>query len=91
MKLVWRHRAELQLISQLKFLKDVNPHAAKRMRARVKRRLASLKHAPLTGRPSRQEGVRELVISGTPYIAVYEIADGVITILQFFHGSEDRG
>jgi toxin ParE1/3/4 len=72
MKLFWRRRAEQQLRAQLQFLEDVNPRAAKRMRMRIRERLTRLKRAPLTGRPSRAEGVRELIIAGTPYVAVYE-------------------
>ncbi len=90
MKLVWRHGAELQLRAQLNFLKDVSPQGAKRMRARIKQRLARLKHAPFSGRPSRRTGIRELIISGTPYVAVYEVGHDAITVLQFFHGSEER-
>lgn len=60
------------------------------MRARIKQRLSRLKGAPLTGRPSMEEGVHELVIAGTPYVAVYTVSAGVITILLFFHVSQDR-
>lgn len=90
MKLLWRHRAELQLRAQFQYLQGVSPQAAKRMRLRIKQRLARLKRAPLTGRPSRAEGVRELVIAGTPYVAIYEVSAGIITVLQFFHVSQDR-
>lgn len=90
MKLIWRHGAALQLQSQLRYLKNENLFAAKRMRARIKQRLTRLKRAPQTGRPSRLPGVRELVIAGTPYVAVYELTADAIIILQFFHGSEDR-
>jgi plasmid stabilization system protein ParE len=89
-KLVWRQSAEEQLRSQLTYLKGVNPHAAKRMRARIKQRLGRLKQAPYTGRPSRRAGIRELAITGTPYVAVYEVVVTTITILQFFHASQDR-
>ena len=90
MKLVWRRGAEEQLRSQLKYLRSLNPHAAKRMRARIKQRLARLTHAPFTGRPSRRADVRELVITGTPYVAVYEVTGDTIAILQFFHGAQNR-
>ena len=60
------------------------------MPARIMQRLARLKHAPLTGRPSLDDGVRELIIAGTPYVAVYEVNADAITILQFFHTSQDR-
>jgi toxin ParE1/3/4 len=90
MKVVWRHRAELQLRAQLAYLKRVNLHAARRMAARIKQRVGRLKQFPRSGRPSGEPGVRELVISGTPYVAVYLIDDGAITILRFFHMSQDR-
>jgi toxin ParE1/3/4 len=89
-KLVWRHRAELQLRSQLEYLKGVSPLAESRMRARIEQRIARLKRAPMTGRPSRAEGVRELVIAGTPYVAVYQVANDTVTVLQFLHTSQDR-
>jgi plasmid stabilization system protein ParE len=88
--LVWRVRAEQQLRSQLAFLRKKNPHAAKRMRTRIKLRITRLRSAPFTGRPSRRHGIRELVIVGTPYIAVYQVSDDTITILEFFHASEER-
>jgi toxin ParE1/3/4 len=90
MKLFWRRRAEQQLRAQLQFLEDVNPRAAKRMRMRIRERLTRLKRAPLTGRPSRAEGVRELIIAGTPYVAVYEVGADAITIISFFHASQNR-
>jgi toxin ParE1/3/4 len=40
--------------------------------------------------PSRAEGVRELVIAGTPYVAVYQVANDTVTVLQFLHTSQDR-
>lgn len=90
MKLVWRHSAELQLRAQLQFIKAANPQAELRVRRRIQQRLMRLRRAPLTGRPTPAENVRELVIVRTPYVAVYLVKDGVITILQFFHMSQDR-
>jgi len=90
MKLLWRRRAEEQLRAQLQYLRAVNRHAARRMRNRIKQRLTRLTRAPFTGRPSERADVRELVIAGTPYVAVYQVADDAITILQFFHTSQDR-
>jgi toxin ParE1/3/4 len=59
------------------------------MRARIEQRIARLKRAPMIG-PSRAEGVRELVIAGTPYVAVYQVANDTVTVLQFLHTSQDR-
>lgn len=91
MKVVWRQRAEQQLRAQLDYLKGVSPQAEKRMRQRIKQRLGRLRYAPLTGRPSHLPSVRELLIAGTPYVAIYQVSDkDTITILLFFYCSEDR-
>ncbi len=90
MRLVWRHSAELQLRSQLAFIRNVSPRAAMRMRNRIKERLARLSHAPRSGHLTDIPGIRELIISQTPYVVVYELSADTITILQFFHSSQDR-
>ena len=41
-------------------------------------------------RPSRRAGVREVVITGTPYIAVYRVLDDEVTVLRFFHVRQRR-
>lgn len=69
MKIVWRLRAERELARQLAYLAVVNAYASERMRDRIDERMASLIQFPNSDRPSRREGVRELVISGTPYVA----------------------
>jgi toxin ParE1/3/4 len=43
---------------------------------------------PQSGRSGRVDGTRELVISGTPYIASYRIEDDRIRILRILHGAQ---
>jgi len=47
-----------------------------------------LRH-PGLGRPGRQLGTRELVISGTPFIVVYriDVKGAKVDILNFLHAS----
>lgn len=90
MKIVWRTRAEQELARQLAYLAVVNPHASERMRDRVEERVAALVQFPNSGRPSRRDGVRELVISGTRYIAVYRVRGDHVEIIRFFHASQNR-
>lgn len=90
MKLVWRSRAERELARQLAHLAAENPYASDRMRDRVEERVAALIQFPNAGRPSRRDGVRELVISGTPYIAVYRVRGDQVEIIRFFHTSQNR-
>ena len=40
------------------------------------------------GRAGRVKGTRELVISKTPYIAVYRIIAEAIVVLRILHGAQ---
>jgi plasmid stabilization system protein ParE len=42
---------------------------------------------PASGRPGRLRGTRELVVTGTPYIAAYRVVDDMVTILRVLHGA----
>lgn len=51
---------------------------------------AGLQHLgdhPRAGRVGRIEGTREWVLTGTPYIAVYEILADAIGVLNVLHGA----
>lgn len=43
---------------------------------------------PTAGRPGRVRGTRELVISNTPFIAAYVIANDRVVILAIYHGAQ---
>lgn len=43
---------------------------------------------PMSGRPGRVPGIRELVISNTPFIAAYAIENDRIVILAVYHGAQ---
>lgn len=90
MKIIWRAAAERALDRQIARLRAQNPYAADRIADRVEQRVRALVEFPFTGRPSSREGVRELVISETPFIAVYRVDGDVITILRFFHAAQNR-
>lgn len=46
---------------------------------------------PDRGRPTGIEGVRELIVPGTPYLLVYRVKQEVVEILRVWHGAQDRG
>lgn len=54
---------------------------------RIVERVSGLAFYPLIGRPGRVEGTRELVISDTPYIAIYRVKDRV-EVLRIRHGAQ---
>lgn len=58
----------------------------------VDQRIAStaqrLRDFPESGRPGRIAGTRELVVTGTTYIAAYQIVGETIRILRVLHGAQ---
>lgn len=40
------------------------------------------------GKPGRLDETRELVITGTPFLIVYRVADGLVEILRVVHGAQ---
>lgn len=53
----------------------------------IRKQTGVLAIPPELGRPTRVLGARELVISGTPYIAAYRFAGDVVTELRLLHGA----
>ena len=78
-------------------LDDISTHHAaidRKASARLIRRIVDLietllSRHPAMGRPGRLHGTRELVVSGTRYIAIYRVDRGCIEILRIYHTSQD--
>jgi toxin ParE1/3/4 len=49
----------------------------------------SLDFQPSRGRVGRIPGTRELVVSGLPYIVVYQVTKIAIEILHIYHGAQN--
>jgi toxin ParE1/3/4 len=43
---------------------------------------------PLSGRPGRKKGTRELVFPSLPYVLIYKISGDVIHIVRILHGAQ---
>jgi addiction module RelE/StbE family toxin len=74
MRIVWTILAadDLQQISD--FLYQQNLSKAPELVRRIYDSVSTLKKFPYAGRSGKKSGTRELIISGLPYLAVYEIA-----------------
>jgi toxin ParE1/3/4 len=62
---------------------------ANRMCRRIYDAVQALRRQPSLGRSGRVAGTRELVVTGTPWTAVYRINSDVIQLLRILHGAQD--
>lgn len=85
MRLEWTLPAFEDIQEAGRYIALDDPRAAKRMAERVREAVEYLVDQPNIGRPGRVQGTRELVISGTPFIAVYWVRGDVVQILRLLH------
>lgn len=88
MKLVWLPLAINQRYAQLDYIALDDPSAAISQDEEIEQQTNLLTTQPKMGRVGRVRGTRELVISRTPFIAVYRIEGQRIEILRFLHGAQ---
>jgi plasmid stabilization system protein ParE len=84
-KLLWLRAAETGLLKQLDDVSRHHPQAAAGLTWAIEKSLLALTDFPEHG---RVKGKRELVIPGTPYIAVDRIKSENIEIVRFRHGAQ---
>jgi len=75
-----------ELGDHLRYVYERNPDAARNQQRLIEAAIDQLETLPHIGRPGRVPGTRELVISGTPYIAVYEVTPREVRVLHVHHG-----
>jgi toxin ParE1/3/4 len=85
LRIVWLRTAERNLEEQLECIGERNARAASTLADKIAASVARLADHPLTGRPGRVVGTRELVVPGTPYIAVYAVRVDYVRIHRVLH------
>lgn len=90
MKIEWLPRAEKNLNDQLDYIEQDNIQAADTVAERVQRQTGQLARFPELGRAGRMRGTRELVISRTSLVLVYQLRPKLakIEILRVLHSSQ---
>jgi addiction module RelE/StbE family toxin len=88
-KLIWTTPALKNLSEAHDYIEIDNPGAAKRMATRIESAVNRLRMFPQIGRPSQRPKTRELVIAGTPFIAVYTVQEEQVFILAILHGARN--
>jgi len=97
MKVRWTQPALRDLEQIGDYISRDNPAAAEKLVARIFDRVDALALQPHLGRPGRVPETRELVITGTPFLAPYRVRADEVEILALFHGARlwpdefDRG
>ena len=87
MDIIWLDRARREVVHIRETIATDNPRAARQVARRILEHAEKLRTSPNIGRPGRLYGTRELVITGTPFIILYRVRDGVIEILRVIHGA----
>lgn len=85
----WLPKASANRFKQLDFIAQRNPLAAISQDEEIERQVDALAGTPpVSGRPGRKPGTRELVISKTPFIAVFRVKGQTIEIMRLLHHSQ---
>lgn len=90
MRMRWTPAAADDLESIWDYLTGHLPSLAQSTIHRIYETILTLRSTPFRGRPGREEGTRELVISRLPYIVVYRVKDSEVEILHIYHGAQHR-
>lgn len=87
MRVDWHPLARADLAELVAYIASDNPIAAYRVHDEIRKQTNLLAKHPEMGRPGRVRGTRELVVTGTPYVAADRFAGDVLTVLRLLHGA----
>jgi toxin ParE1/3/4 len=87
-KVSWAPIAKRDRDSQIAYIAERNPSAAIDMGDAIEVTVQLLNDYPLSGRPGRAKGSRELAVTGTPYVIVYRATQAGVVILRLLHGAQ---
>lgn len=88
MKLVWSAFALSDRDGIFTHIETDSPSAAIAVDERIVAATRRLRDFPESGRPGRVTDTRELIITGTSYIAAYQVTGELIRILRVLHGAQ---
>jgi toxin ParE1/3/4 len=90
MPIVWLPVAVQDVIHLRTYIADQDPESARGVALRIDKAVGNLNlgQMPNLGRPGRIFGTRELIVSGTSYLVVYQLQNGRVEILRVLHGRQ---
>ncbi len=87
--IAWTEQATQQLNQAYNYIALANSNdVSARIVARILNTVERLAAFPMSGRQGRVPGTRELVITNTPFLAVYAIDRARIVILALYHSAQ---
>lgn len=89
MRIVRTRRYLSELVAIGDYIAERNPQAAHEVVNRIDGSAALLAQNPFIGRVGDIAGTRELVVTSTPYIVAYRVADDRIELLFVQHGARE--
>ena len=89
-EIVWSPLAQARLQEIRAYVALDKPDAAARLATRIVAVVEALRTHPHLGRTGAEPGVRELVIGGTPYVILYRVRGGTVTINTIWHGAQRK-
>ena len=88
--ILWTEQAIQQLDQAHDYIALSNSEkGAAQVTARIITSVQQLTTVPMSGRPGRVRGIRELVISNSPFIAAYCIEHERVVVLAIYHGAQE--
>jgi toxin ParE1/3/4 len=89
MRLTWRPQARRDRSEAIDYIAERDPIAALSQLDRIEEQTDMLLRHPKLGRPGQVKGTRELVISRTPFVAIYRLLGTQgIEVLRLIHGAQ---
>jgi len=79
--------AERDLAQAETFIKKDTISAASRIIRRIFEAIDYLPEFPAIGRPGRVPNTRELVVTGTPFVVIYQLRQQTIFVLRILHAA----
>jgi toxin ParE1/3/4 len=90
MRIVWSQTAISNLIEIRNYIEQDKPVAARQLAERILKSVERIAEHPHLGRAGREPETRELIVAGTPYIIVYRIFRGHLSVLAILHAAQDK-
>lgn len=90
MEVVWGEGAREDFDRAVDFMTEQSPAGAQRVGAKILKAVALLEHFPEIAPASKHRGLRQLVVTKTPYLVVYRVEADRVEIRAVIHAKQRR-